>query len=52
MARTYFIISEEFKDIWQGYQSGVNIFFAVKDNQGRWLVDTNALNEFPEIFEG
>jgi hypothetical protein len=52
MARNYFIISELFKEQWQGQKNGVNIFFALQDNLGRWLVDTNTANGFPEAFEG
>ena len=52
MARNYFIINELFKNQWQGQQNSVNIFFAIQDNQGRWLVDTNTANNFPEAFEG
>lgn len=52
MKREYVIISEEIKNAWQDVTVGVNTFHAVQNKEGQWVVDKNALADFPQAFEG
>ena len=49
---TYIEITQEQYNEWQNTQNGVNVFHAVQDLQGRYVVDSNVLKEFPEYFSG
>jgi len=48
----YFILPETFVQQNQGTQSGVNVFNAVPDRQGRWVCSVNSVTEFPDLFVG
>lgn len=48
----YIEVSEEFAATNNGYAKGACIFNAVQTKEGEWVTNVNALNEFPELFEG
>lgn len=47
----YIRLTESFKNEYSNYQSGVNVLIFVQDTEGYWCVSSNALNEFPEVFD-
>lgn len=46
----YIIITAEWAAQMQGKKVGPNVFFAVQTSDLRWVVSSNALNDFPEHF--
>lgn len=52
MKNYYIEISEDFAATNNGYTKGACIFNSVKTKDGKLVTSANALNEFPELFEG
>jgi len=52
MKNYYIEITEDFAATNNGYTKGACIFNSVKTKEGKWVTSVNALNEFPELFEG
>ena len=51
MKHWYVVLTPEFTQENNGKQFGVNVFMSVQTKDGRWVTSSNALNEFPELFE-
>lgn len=46
---TYFILSIEFVNQYNGYVNGVNALDLIPDNEGNYYLSTNAQSIFPEL---
>jgi hypothetical protein len=47
----YLSVNASFRDCFEGYQSGPNVLRTATDTAGNIYVSSNALNEFPELFD-
>lgn len=47
----YIQVTADFKAANDGYRSGCNVLKTVTDTAGNHYVSSNALNEFPELFD-
>ncbi|MGD1842256.1 MAG: hypothetical protein ACFB0B_15370 [Thermonemataceae bacterium] len=50
MERDYIILTEELIKK-AGYKNGRNVFSPIQDAKGRWVIDLNAIKEFPMLFK-
>jgi hypothetical protein len=48
----FLVLTESFALEHNGYFLKPNIFMSVQTIDGRWVISTNALEEFPELFDG
>lgn len=48
----YLVVNEAFKTAYEGMRMGVNILTTATTIDGRIVVSLNAVNEFPQVFEG
>lgn len=52
MKHTFIVVSQSFATQYDGYQAGCNVLKVAVTNDGIRVTSANALNEFPELFEG